>query len=254
LPSFAQAREKSRQLACRNNLRSIWSGVLTYALQNRDRVPYMEDINLTTPNPALGSVDANPFDAASKYATTVGRVLNRYVVPGSWICPSAVTGFPFKAGPANWKLTYTFSSSGTPGVAGQIGQGVPYDRNPAAYTGSPLDPVMSNYVHFDGRPLRLIDGRRYVKGPALNRNRKGYWDVRFAIVSDMLAGQPTLGKPLYPHFGSVKLRTDLGNARAQFETNTLGGGTKPAYFELHVDGDRSDTYLTRYWQQHWPGY
>jgi type II secretory pathway pseudopilin PulG len=248
LPSMSHAREKSRQLVCRNNLRAIWSGVVTYSLQNRDRVPFMEDVNLTTPHPALGSVDADPFSPDPLHATTVCRVLGRYVVPGSWVCPSAVTGFARSRGRGGWKMTYSLS------VAGQIGKGIPYDQSIAANTGGPLDPVMSNYVHFDGRPIRLIDGRRYVQSPALNRNRKGYWNVRFPIISDALGGQPATGRPIYPHFGQVNVRTDLGNVRPQFEINTQGNGAKPAYHELHADGDRASILFTRNWQAHWPGY
>ncbi|MBI4581203.1 MAG: type II secretion system protein [Planctomycetes bacterium] len=238
-PSLAQARERSRQLVCRNNLRSIWTGILAYTLQFKERLPFLEDVNLSQPN-------ADPFDP--RYPTTAGRVLTRYVQPGSWRCPSASAGFPANAGCGGWKLTYTFSS------AGKIGQGVPYDRNVSANTGGVFDPAVSNYTHFDGRPLRLLDGRRYVQAPALNRNKKGWWNVRRAIVAEALGGQPALGKPIYPHFGAPNVRYDLGNARSQFEANTLGNGPKPAYHELHADGDRVDIYFTRYWQQHWPGY
>ena len=93
-----------------------------------------------------------------------------------------------------------------------------------------------------------------MQNPALNRNKKGYWNVRRAIVAEAMAGLPTLGKPIYSHYGQVEMRNDLGNARPQFETNTLGKGTKRAYHELHADGDRVDIYLTRNWQAHWPGY
>jgi hypothetical protein len=239
LHSLSTAREQSRRLLCRNNLRSIWSGILTYTINHREHLPFMEDINLTAP-------DADPFDAHSP--TTAGRVLFRYVNPGSWRCPSPVAGFPANADAGGYKLTYTFST------AGPIGQGIPYERSPDANTGGPLDPAISNYVHFDGRPIRLLDGRRYVQGTALNHNRKGYWNIRRAIIADALAGQPALGKPRYPHYGRVDVRTDLAAARTQFETNTLGTGTKPAYHELHADKDQADIFFTRYWQAHWPGY
>jgi prepilin-type N-terminal cleavage/methylation domain-containing protein len=239
LPSLRQAREQSRRLVCRNNLRSIWTGVLAYVIENRDRLPFMEDVNLTLP-------DADPF--SREYPTTVGRVLFRHVVAGSWRCPSPVAGFPASAGPGGWTMTYAFSA------AGKIGEGIPYDSNPQANSGGPLDPAISNYVHFDGRPIRLLDGRRYTQTQALNKNRKGYWNVRRAIIADALGGQPMLGKPIYPHHGPVDVRTDLGKARAQFETNTLGTGYKPAGHELHADKDKAEIFFTRYWQPHWPGY
>lgn len=238
LPSLRGAREQAKRVVCRNNLRSIWTGMRTYALENNDRIPFMEDVNKTDP-------DADPFDPA--YPTTVGNVLFKYVKQGSWKCPAAVAGFPSNAGRA-WKMTYTFSS------AGSIGEGVPYDQNPLANSGGPFDPAVSNYVHFDGRPIRLLDGRRYVQGSGLNHNGKGYWNVKRAVIADALGGQPLAGRPKYPHRGVVKKRTDLQNARTQFETNTHGGGKKPAYHELHADGERVEIYLTRFWVPHWPGY
>jgi prepilin-type N-terminal cleavage/methylation domain-containing protein len=239
LPSLRSAREQARRAVCNNNLRNIWTGILSYALEYEERVPFLEDINLNNPN-------ADPFDPA--YPTTVGNRLFKYVNPKTWKCPSAVAGFPANEGRSGWKMTYTFSA------AGPVGAGVPYDANPQANTGSALDPAISNYVHFDGRPLRLLDGRRYVSGGALNRNNKGYWNVRRAIVADALAGQFNSGRPVYPHRGVIERRLDLQNARAQFEKNSFGGGEKPSYHELHATGDKVEIYLTRFWLPHRPGY
>jgi hypothetical protein len=210
-----------------------------YSYEYRDRVPFMEDVNLTDPN-------ADPFDPA--FPTTVGNVLLSYVNPGSWRCPAAVGGYPANAGPGNWKITYTFSS------AGAIGKGVPYDDVPLNGTGHPLDPAISNYVHFDGRPMRLLDGRRYVAAGGLNQNEHGTWSVKRAIIAEVLAGKPLAGKPTYPHNGAVEPRRDLQKAQPQFESNTRGNGFKPSYHELHADGDKARIYLTRFWQPHWPGY
>jgi len=239
LPSLRSARDQAKRVVCANNLRCVWTGIRTYALENRDRAPFMEDVNLT--NPA-----ANPFD--TNFPTTVGVVLSKYVKPDSWVCPSAVAGYPADVGRGRWTLTYTFS------VAGPIDEGVAYDDNSMANTGGPLDPAVSNYVHFDGRPMRLLDGRRYVQNFGLNRNDKGFWNVRRAVVADALAGQPMSGKPRYPHRGTVQRRLDMQNARPQFERNTLGGGQKPAYHELHADGYTADILLTRFWAPHWAGY
>lgn len=238
LPSLSKAREQTKRVMCRNNLRSIWTGILTYSLEFNDRVPFMEDVNLLDP-------EADPFDPA--YPSTVGNVLLSYVNPGSWVCPSAIAGFPKSAGRGQWKMTYEFSTAGKPG------EGVPYDDNPKANSRSPLDPAVSNYVHFDGRPMRLMDGRRYV-GFGVNRNQKGSWNVRRSIIADAMGGDRAHGRPKYPHRGAVQVRTDLENYRPTFEFNTFGSGVKPGYFELHADGDKVDVYLTRYWEKHMPGY
>ncbi|RJP30293.1 MAG: type II secretion system protein [Phycisphaerales bacterium] len=239
MPSLGRARENAKQLVCRNNLRNIWTGILTYTYENRDRVPFMEDVNITDPN-------ADPFDPL--YPTTVGRVLLDFVNPGSWTCPGAIAGFPAGAAENEWTLTYTFSA------AGAIGKGVPYDKAPGRNTGGPLDPAVSNYIHFDGRPIRLLDGRRYVQNGGINENEKGTWNVRREIVADALAGEPMLGRPVYPHSGALNRRLDLLKARHQFEINTNGTGVKSGYLELHCDAEKAEILFTRFWVPHWPRY
>lgn len=240
LPSLSMAREASRKVVCRNNLRSIWSGVWMYSLTWDDRMPFAEDVNLTDP-------EADPFDLA--YPTTIGVVLRDYVTESCWRCPSAVAGFPRSAGVGGWKMTYVFST------AGGIGEGIPYDVHPNAHTGGVLDPAVSNYVHFDGRQMKLLDGRRYVQGGAgLNNDSRGSWSVRRSIIAEALAGEPAAGKFVYPHRGNLQRRIDLGAARDQFEINTNGSARKTGYHELHADGEIPDIYLTRLWRPHYPGY
>jgi type II secretory pathway pseudopilin PulG len=246
------ARETARKGVCLNNLRSLWTGIIAYSLVYDDRAPYLEDINLTDPN-------ADPFDP--RYPSTVGVVLNSFVLPGSWKCPSAVAGFPQAGGPGQWKVTYAFSGAGT------VGAKVPYDHAPGAYTGNvgapgesgPIDPAMQNYVIFDGRPMKLVDGRRYVRPPGgLNKNKKGVWNVRFPLIADSIVARdnPLMFSPIYPHRGRPQARLDLGNARSQFErnTNSASGGRATGYHELHADGEDAVLFFTRNWQQHAPGY
>lgn len=250
LPACTWAREQAKQTYCRNNLRAMWTGVLTYALENRDRVPFMEDITIQTADPRTGP-GADPFD--ENYKTTVGVVLMRYLSPKTWICPSAVNGFPRAAGSAGWKMTYVFSA------AGGIGQGVPYDSAPGKSSGGVFDPAISNYIHFDGRPLKLLDGRRYVSGYGLNQNDKGKWSVRREIIADAWLDEatfPQVGGFRYAHRGTLKARNDLENAREQFDrnTNTLGLRGATGGLELHADGERADIFLTRHWEAHLPGF
>ncbi|MCA9244219.1 MAG: type II secretion system protein [Phycisphaerales bacterium] len=243
LPALHGARERAKQVYCRNNIRNIWTGVLTYGLENRDRMPFAEDVNLTDPT-------ADPFD--EHYRTTVGVVLKPYVNPDSWVCPSAVAGFPNNVGDGSWKMTYTFSS------AGAIGTGIPYDRNPAANSGGVFDPAVSNYVHFDGRPMNLLDGRRYVQRVGLNRDYRGTWTVRRAIIAEAVRNEAPNGGIgyVYPHRGTLEKRDDLFAAREQFEanSNSAEGQAKTGYFELHAEGEDVKVYFTRSWEAHLPGY
>ncbi len=240
LPSLGRAREQAKQIICRNNLRSIWTGVLQYAYNHGDRVPFMEDITLLDP-------DADPFDP--QFKSTVGVVLSSYVHAGGWKCPSAIKGFPAVAGPEGWKMTYWFRS------AGKVGEGVPFDKTKWG-RGGPLDPVVSNYVNFDGRPLRYVSGRRHTPGNPMapNRDTIGPWTFSFPIIADVIEGSETQGRPKYPHYGAVEKRTDLHAARELFERNA-GTGRLPARMELHAQGDKElGIYLTRSPYAHRKGY
>jgi prepilin-type N-terminal cleavage/methylation domain-containing protein len=231
LPALSRARESAKQLVCRSNLRNIWTGVVHYSLDNEDRVPFMEDANITDPN-------ADPFDPEQK--TTVGRVLMPYVNGGSWRCPSAIRGYPQAAGAEGWQMTYWFRS------AGEIGKGVPFDDMPWG-TGAPLDPIVSNYVNFDGRPFRLLSGRRHTptNKQAPNRDEVGPWTFSFPIIADLIVGDEMLGRPRYPHYGVIDRRTDLKAARSLFERNA-GSGRLPARMEIHAHGDKEfKVFLTR---------
>jgi len=238
LPSLERAREQARLVVCRSHLRNIWTGVLTYALDCKDRVPFMENVNVTNGVPGSGP-NANPFD--EHFPTTIGVVLLRYVAPGGWVCPAAIAGYPASAGPGAWKLTYTFGAWRIP-----IGIG---DARPWLYPGDEFK-VPNVYWPFDGRPIALLDGRRYW-AHGVNENEKGRWDVRFSIVADEAidetepAGQP--GGFIYPHVGQLDRRDDLENARAQFERNTnlLSTSYTTGRNELHADGERPELFLTR---------
>lgn len=240
LPALNRAREASRQLVCRSNLRNIWTGTLQYSLNNKDRVPFMEDINLNDPN-------ADPFDPAHK--TTVGRVLSPYVNEGSWRCPSAIQGFPLNAGSEGWTMTYWFRT------AGKVGEGLPFNAGGADKRGA-LDPLVSNYVNFDGRPLRYLSGRRHTPNnpSAPNRDEFGPWTFSFPIIADLIEGDEVSGKPKYPHLGVVDRRDDLLAARPQFEKNS-GKGRLPSRMELHAQGEKDvRIHLTRSPYKHKKGY
>jgi len=241
LPALGRAREEANKVYCKNNLRNIWTGIWSYSLTWDDRLPYATNINVSMP-------DANPFDLA--YPTTVGVLLQPYVGEKSWVCKSAVSGWPNNAGQGGWAMTYSFSTADS--VQGL--PTVPYDQSPFARTGTALDPAVSNYVHLDGRPIKLLDGRRYVQAGGLNNDRRGSWSVRRAIVSDKLGGDIASGKFEYPHRGSLEGRSDLGAAQQQFEMNSNGPAQPTGYHELHADGEEPTMYFTRYWQPHYPGY
>ena len=250
LPALSNARERAKQLACRNNLRSIWTGIRMYAQSNIDRVPFIEDYG---PND-------DPFDP--EHPTAAGTVLEPYVQPGSWVCPSAVAGFPTNATAGSWKMTYFFRA------AGPSGEGTSYDEDEQTNTGGIFDPALSNYRQFDGRPIQLIDGRRYVQNQTSGANHSSstafnyalrydrYWLGRWPIVRDAIIEKqnPLFLSPLYPHRGKLDARGDLGGFQGFYEKMTNYRGSKTGYLGLFADGTEVDILLTRIPAQHAPGY
>lgn len=240
LPSLHRAREQARQVVCRNNIRVIWGGVIQYALNNRDRVPFVEDINMNNP-------DADPFDP--KVKTTIGTKLREYVEPNFWRCPGAIAGYPNTNGPDGWTMTYWFRT------AGEVGKGIPFNQTKWG-TKSALDPLVSNYVNLDGRPLKFISGRRHTPSNrrAPNRDEVGPWTYSYPIIADLIVGDEAGGTPKYPHHGVVAERHDLQAAKPLFE-QVAGHGRLPARMELHAEGDKkADILLTRVPYAHKPGF
>jgi hypothetical protein len=228
-----------------NNLRSIWTGILSYATVHDERAPYLEDINLTDPN-------ADPFDKA--YPTTVGAVLETFVTEGSWRCPSAVDGFPRSGGSGRWKMTYSFNT------AGPVGQGMPSDSDPNTGTRNELDPAISNYVQFDGRPLKILDGRRYISHSGaknFSRTNNRWWNIRWPLIRDsfVMREQPSFFSPRYPHRAAIEGRADLGGYRSTFERLTNSRTARTGFLGLFADGEQVEILMTREpAQQHPPGY
>ena len=208
-----------------------------------DRVPYLEDINLKQP-------EADPFDP--RYSNSVGVVLGSYVNPGSWRCPSAVAGFPKSGGLGMWKLTYKFNT------ADALGPPVGFDQNPQRSTGSVL--AVSNYVQFDGRPLKLLDGRRYVGNTSAvanySRRHNLWWSVRWPLIRDAFVTreQSLYFSPSYPHRAALQGRADLGKYRSEFERLTNTRSARAGFLGLFADGEQVDLMTTREPQQHPPGY
>lgn len=246
LPACTWAREQSKQVYCKNNLKSLWTGILTYSQEYKDRLPYMENVNTPGTDPAAGP-DADPFD--QRWPTSAVNVLSKYVGQDVWRCPSAVAGYPTNVGSGSWKVTYGF---GVPGFGG-IGTVIPFDHSLNRSPGGPAQ--QSNYWPFDGRPLKLLDGRRYGRG--VNQSPRGNWEVRFAIIYDLMIEEDGIpGKFVYPHRGYLSKRNDMENARDQFEQTTRSAGQAPlaGRMELHADGERVSMFLTRDYREHLPGY
>jgi prepilin-type N-terminal cleavage/methylation domain-containing protein len=267
LPSLRNAREQARRLVCRNNMRAIFTGIYAYTLEQKDRLPMVYDVNSADP-------DADSFD--TKYKRSAVNVLKRHVEQDSWVCPSPVRGYPLDAGRGGWKVTYVLSglpykenpSDYTSGACDNREYYIDgYDAHKGAYTFKALDPAFRNYAIFDGRPWRLLDGRRYdSSGYAFNKNRKGAWNIRFPIIREAFVprkddtttvtlsdGAGATVTPDYPHWGKLDSRTDLGRNRENWEKLTGAKvGANTGYHEFHADGDpqRQQTYFTRYWAQH----
>ncbi len=248
LPSLRSAREQSKQLVCRKNLTNVWRGIVVYAMEYQDRAPLIERLD-----PEL-----DPFDP--QYPTLVGNVLGPYVEHRSFVCPSAVSGYP-ETDPTkkrHWKLTYDFS---TPDRF-QRGGVVPYDKAEGAFTGQSPDPAVENAYHFDGRPFRLLT----VKPPAppdsegipagggqsgANSDVKAeiIWTTSRPLVADALAedkpGDIEAGRPRYPHRGVVRRQSDVYRSLITTTSPQLITSRRPGYFHMHAEHDNPQIFLTR---------
>ena len=245
LPPLRQGREQSKQLVCRNNLTNMWRGILVYSVEFNDRVPFMERISPTV----------DPFDP--QYPTLIGNVLGPYVERDSFLCPSAVNGYPEDDPNSRrrWKLTYEFST------ADRVGDSVPYDEAEGAFTGRPPDPAVVNDYHFDGRPLRTTSVQRQTEtdgydgtpgdeeGEEEGDKVEIIWTVSVPLIADKLCLEYRYGGlnvPRYPHRGVVRRQADVYRSLVTTPDPRLVSGRRPGYFHLHAEQDRCEVFLTRY--------
>lgn len=236
LPSLRNARDQSKQVLCRKNLTNIWRGVLVYSVNSNDRIPYIE-----TRDPKL-----DPFDA--KYPTLVGNVLGPYVERWSFVCPSAVSGYPDTDPNAKrkWKLTYDFS---TPDRPGRSSRGLPYDSATGAFSGRTPDPAVLNEYHFDGRPFRMLTVKPSTQSTPIPTDSGAkaeiIWTMSAPLVADTLAGNVLSGRPQYPHRGIVRRQTDVFRSLLTTTDPRFVASRRPGYYHLHADGDNPQIFLTR---------
>ncbi|MCB9865739.1 MAG: hypothetical protein H6816_03775 [Phycisphaerales bacterium] len=238
LPSLRNARDQSKQVVCRKNLTNIWRGVVVYAVNSNDRAPYIETLD-----PKL-----DPFDP--KHPTLVGNVLGPYVERWSFVCPSAVAGYPDTDPDAKrkWKLTYDFS---TPDRPGRSSRGLPYDQATGAFSGKAPDPAVLNEYHFDGRPFRMLTVKPTAAAstpPSVTEpdaKAEIIWTYSAPLVSDTLGGDVLGGRPQYPHRGIVRRQTDVYRSLMTTNDPRLVTSRRPGYYHLHAEGDNPQIFLTR---------
>lgn len=255
MPSLRTAREQSRQVVCRSNLEDIWRGIYSYALDNNDRIPL-----LARRDPQL-----DPFDP--RYPLLVGNVLGKMIERRSFICPSAVAGYPDEdpSSRYKWKLTYDFSTVDRLGDAV-----VGYDQAPGAYTGKYPDPAFVNDFHFDGRPMKRLNVQRFSfanwlqaqdaasdsVGPAGSSpsGSSGKAEVvswpSVPLVADTLGeekpGDLLAGRPRYPHRGIVRRQGDVYRSLVTTSDPRLVPSRQMGYFQMHAEGEHREVFLTRY--------
>jgi len=245
LPALSSARERSRRLVCANNLRSIWTGVRMYAMSNDEHVPYLEELE----------PEEDPFEPDN--LTAAGTALSPYVHPESWVCPSAVAGLPRNAPRGAWKLTYFFRTANTTFSVAEPFSVDTEDVEPPSVGGPKY---LSNYAQFDGRPINILDGRRYVGSEGFDANHSqkhgAWWRTRWSLIRDSIVPNQELAyfSPLYPHRGRVDPRSDLGAYKTTFENITNYRVAQTGFQGLFADGTEVDILLTREPQQHAPGY
>jgi len=97
-PVFSRAREKARQAACMSNLRQIGLATKMYCSDWDEHMPCCK----TMFDNAHSDID--PHHPLSPLVVLGPYTKNEQI----FVCPSAVNGQPYSAGPSGWKLTYVF--------------------------------------------------------------------------------------------------------------------------------------------------
>lgn len=90
LPSLSRAKEKAKRVSCLNNLRQMGLGVLMYAGDNNDRLPYVNPFG-HNPYFLAGKTlfDGEPRDVPEQWRVGMGYIASDYVKAGHiFYCPS----------------------------------------------------------------------------------------------------------------------------------------------------------------------
>lgn len=109
LPAISKVNETARRVICQSNIRQIGLGVIMYADDNRDELPYSQFVSVNNPNRAetkqnMDTVRIDDPEVPGRYWDGLGVLFNQGYLPAPKVfyCPSHHGENPYRVYAAEW--------------------------------------------------------------------------------------------------------------------------------------------------------
>jgi prepilin-type N-terminal cleavage/methylation domain-containing protein len=206
MPSLRRARLSAQRVACASNLRQMGMGILMYANDHKQRLPFIVE-PLWNADASL-NFNADPYDATANPQSLIATLRPYLKNDELYRCPSAILGYPSREKGMNYRVSSANNLNGIAQTDADLASPLKYNYSLKFLNGRVYKVQHAEFVAVGGFPtLQLI------KGPG-----------SFYLVRD-LVNQPAAGVFLSPHDKHYNmLKLDLS---VSFERDTAMSFTYP---------------------------